>query len=193
MGCDKALLRYEGSPLIEHAVGTLRSLGLAPRIAGNRPDLAQFAPIVEDLRPACGPLGGVEAALAASDTELNIFLPVDLPMLPASFLQWMAVRAALTGAIATIPLLMGRPQPLCSVLRRSLLPGISQALDDGRCKVMDALTVSREVDFFNVETVAPAQRGWPAEPPLHRWFQNLNSPADLLSLNMDSGGSLPSA
>jgi molybdenum cofactor guanylyltransferase len=179
MGQDKALLRIRGVTLVEQAVAKFRALGLLPRIAGSRPDLAGFAPVVEDLHPGCGPLGGIEAALAASDPDLNIFLPVDLPLLPAVFLQWMLARAEITGATATVPLLQGRAQPLCCVLRRSSLPHISRALNEGNFRVMAAITSAGDTDLFNVETIAPAQREWAAEPPLHRWFQNLNSPKDL--------------
>jgi molybdopterin-guanine dinucleotide biosynthesis protein A len=37
--------------LIEHALEKLRAVCSNPRIAGSRPDLAAFAPVVEDLHP----------------------------------------------------------------------------------------------------------------------------------------------
>src|SRR5579875_2850409 len=122
MGRDKALLELHGQPLIHYALRKFRELGFEPSIVGSRPDLAFFAPIVFDNSPGAGPLGGIEAALAASSAELNIFLAVDLPLLPTSFLQWLANRSAITRALATIPLLQGRPQPLCAVYSRELLP-----------------------------------------------------------------------
>jgi hypothetical protein len=36
-----------------------------------------------------------------------------------------------------------------------------------------------EVDLFSMEAVAATRDDWPLQPPLHRWFQNLNAPADL--------------
>lgn len=192
MGRDKALLLLNGKPLIQYGIATLQELGLQPRLAGTRPDLATFAPVISDLRPGCGPLGGVEAALQVSSADLNLFLPVDVPLLPTIFLRWMLDRAAVTGALATIPLVQGRPQPLCSVLRRELLPFITRALDGGHFKVMDALAGSGAPDLFNVEAIAPIQRDWPVAPPLHRWFQNLNRPEDLAGVGglagFDLGG-----
>lgn len=181
MGTDKALLLLDGAPLIAHALAKINELGLSARIAGSRSDLTAYAPVVEDLRPDCGPLGGIEAALAASGSELNVFIPVDLPMLPSVFLQWMLTRATITGASATIPLLQGRPQPLCSVLRRDLLPVVSGAIDRGSFKVMDALT-GGSADLFDVEAIAPMRRDWRVEPAVDRWFQNLNRPEDLAGL-----------
>jgi molybdopterin-guanine dinucleotide biosynthesis protein A len=90
----------------------------------------------------------------------------------------------MTGAMATIPQLGGRPQPLCAVYHRDLLPEISKALERGDAKVMRVIAeASRELcrllDLFSVEAVAPTQPTWPVEPPPHRWFQNLNRPEDL--------------
>jgi molybdenum cofactor guanylyltransferase len=189
MGRDKALLHLDGQPLILHALKKFRSLGLAPRIVGSRPDLASFAPLVPDNFPNAGPLGGIEAALAVSDTEQNLFLAVDLPLLPASFLQWLADRAALTNALATVPLLQGRPQPLCAVYSRALLPYIRSALTSGHAKVMHVIesavdSLHAPINIFNVESVASAQ-AWQQILPLHRWFQNINTPSDLENLTLE--------
>lgn len=183
MGRDKALLALGGSPLIEHALEKLRVLGLSPRIAGSRPDLARFAPVVADNHSQQGPLGGIEAALAASEAEQNLFLPVDLPWLPVEFLHWMIDRADVTNALATVPRLQGMPQPLCAVYSRAMLPGVRAALAEGDAKVMRAVeraasATGLRIDGFDVESVAAAQ-GWPQPRPLHRWFYNLNTPADL--------------
>lgn len=183
MGRDKALLAYAGRPLIEHAVAILTGAGLTPHILGLRPDLAGYAPIIEDLRPGSGPLGGLEAALTFSKTELNVFLPVDLPLLPPAFLRYLLERAAITSAVATVPTLGGRPEPLCAVYRRDLLPGIADALEAGEYKVMraieDAASASHAgIDIFSVEAVVTARDRWAIERP-HRWFQNMNTPADM--------------
>lgn len=185
MGRDKALLDFGGRPLIEHALMLLRSLGLDPRICGSRPDLDRFAPVIPDNHPGCGPLAGVEAALSASGSELNLFLPVDLPLLPAEFVRWMIDRSAVTSAVATIPLYGGRPQPLCAVYSRRLLAGIHKALAAGHFKIMTAVetaaaALGEPLDVFHVESVAAAliPATWPPHPPLQDWFRNLNTPGD---------------
>jgi molybdopterin-guanine dinucleotide biosynthesis protein A len=183
MGRDKAVLQFEGCPLIEHALAKLRMLGFSPRIAGTRSDLTAWAPIIPDNYPGSGPLAGIEAALSASDSDLNLFLPVDLPLLPVGFLRWMTARARETSALATIPLLQDRPQPLCAIYHRDLLPHIQSALAAGDFKVIRAIenaaVASRsKLDRFHVETIAAALDFF-AIPPVHRWFQNINTPADL--------------
>jgi len=182
MGTDKALLHYAGRPLIAHAVDSLKSAGLEPCIVGTRPDLAAYARVIEDLHPGRGPLGGIEAALASSGSERNLFVPVDLPLLPPVFLRYLLERSAITGAPATIPTLAGKPEPLCAVYCRELLDGIRESLEAGNYKVMHAIEHAvgkSSLDLFSLEAVAATRDDWPLDPPLHRWFQNLNTPADL--------------
>ncbi len=182
MGTDKALLEYAGRPLIAYAVDLLKAVGAEPHIVGVRPDLAAYAPVVEDLHPGCGPIGGIESALSASGSEWNVFLPVDLPLLPAVFLKYLIERACITGAAATIPTFAAKPQPLCAVYRHELLTEIRTSVESGDYKVMRCIRNAAqlpELDLFSVEAVAATRDDWPLEPPLHQWFQNMNAPADM--------------
>ncbi len=186
---DKALLKIDGRPLVEHMLELVRGIGLNPRICGSRPDLARFAEVVPDNFPLCGPLGGIEAALAVSQTELNLFVPVDAPGLPGAFLQWMMERAERSQAVATIPHFQDRPQPLCAVYSRRLRPGLERFLAAGNYKVMTAVreaaaALGEAVDEFDVESVAATlQPGeWPSHLAMASWFRNVNSPEEYASL-----------
>jgi len=187
MGRDKALVEFQGRPLVEHALAKLSGMGFPPAIVGNRHDLAKYAPVIPDNYPGSGPLAGIEAALTATSADLNLFLPVDLPLLPVEFLRWIAARAHYTFALATIPRLQGHAQPLCAVYHRALLPYARTALAAGDAKVMRTVENAAQrarfkIDGFDVETVASSldfSAGWPSAPLVHRWFQNLNTPADL--------------
>lgn len=194
MGRDKALLPLAGVPLVVRALDLLRGLGLFPRICGSRPDLAQFAEVIPDNFSSCGPLAGIEAALAVSSTELNLFLPVDLPLLPAALVRWLLARAEASQAVATIPAVGDRPQPLCAIYSRRLLDGIRRSLGAGDRKVIQGIAAAAEalgesMDKFNVETVAATvdPTEWPASPPVTDWFRNVNTPADVQGLAWSAG------
>jgi molybdenum cofactor guanylyltransferase len=178
MGQDKAQLPLAGRTLLSRALDKLSALPLAvpPRVAGGE----EAGGAVADLHPRCGPLSGIEAALAASKQPLNVFLPVDMPLLPAAFLQWMLDRAQLSGAPATVPRCLGIPQPLCAIYHKQLLEPIGRAMEAGQYKVLPVVTAA-DADMFDVEWVAStdARLRTFSRCPLHHWFDNCNTPEDL--------------
>ena len=144
MGQDKALLELAGKPLVLRAVQKLGQLCKQVAIAGNRPDLRIYAPVVEDRHPGCGPLSGIEAALAHSCYDWNLFLAVDMPLMPAAWLRVLINQAFISSASATPPVAIvhtvdGREQPLCALYHRDLLIGITQAVREGNCKITRAV------------------------------------------------------
>lgn len=185
MGRDKARLELAGQPLVAQMLAKVASLGLRASICGNRPDLAALAPVLPD--PALqgeesqGPLAGILAALEASNAPLNLFLAVDLPAIPVEFLHWIIDRAEHTQAAATIPLVSGRPQPLCAVYHRDLAPEIRRSLEAGERRVFPVLRkAALSLDLLNVECMVSSGLigPTPAVPP-HLWFHNLNTPQDV--------------
>jgi molybdenum cofactor guanylyltransferase len=182
MGRDKATLEYQGKPLVIHALDRLAEVLPNPSIVGTRSDLSHYAPVIPDRYSRIGPLGGLHAALNTTDVELNLFLPVDLPLIPAWFLKEIVQRSQLTGAVATVPLVNGRPQPLVALYRRSLCPFLDAAILREEYRVTLLLEKVRDmsggVDFFHVEMLGSGGRTWP-----YRWFRNVNSPQDFLSLS----------
>lgn len=189
MGRDKALLELGGRPLAELAVEKLRGLGLEVRICGAAPGFAEpltrFAEVVADRVAGSGPLAGIEAGLAAGDGQQALFMAVDTPLVPAEFLRWMMERAERSGAVATIPVAGGMPQPLCAVYSGVLRAGLRRAIEAGHLKMMRAVSeaaaeLGERVDRFDVENVAAAlaEGLWPAQPPFRDWFRNLNTPEE---------------
>jgi molybdopterin-guanine dinucleotide biosynthesis protein A len=182
MGRDKAGAELAGVPLLERMLGKLQQLGLKARVAGMRePVEGVAAEVVADLHPDCGPLSGMESALSRSERQLVMMLGVDLPLVEIGFLQWMLERARISGAVATIPRVLGQPQPLCAVYRPELLAGIARALDSGDYKTMTAVesaTAGARLDLFDVERVAAAG-AWDSALPPHCQFMNCNTHEEL--------------
>lgn len=82
---DKAMLSWNGRPLIEHQLAVLRAAGVEEAcVSGHRPD---YDGIVDALS-RMGPLGGLAgvAAELEDDAELLV-IPVDMPLLTSSLLQ----------------------------------------------------------------------------------------------------------
>ena len=132
-GSDKALAKYRGAPMIDHAAALLRDFADEVVIVGGERD---GYPALPDLpAPGLGPLGGVCGALAHAkrhgfDTVLTI--PCDTPDLPREALAaLLAARAP--GFLEALPvaglwLLAGyRRADLASLLRRRSLDALVDA------------------------------------------------------------------
>ncbi len=139
MGADKALLELGGEPLIRHAVKKLRRVCMDVRICSDDPALEAYAPCVPDLHPGCGPISGMEAGLAHSIFDWNLFLTVDMPFVPSALL-WFSLRTWLQGkdqgARIRLYQVDGRPQPGFCLLHREVLPFLTEAIARGEHKLM---------------------------------------------------------
>jgi molybdopterin-guanine dinucleotide biosynthesis protein A len=182
MGRDKARVELAGRSLLGHMLEKLEALGVRARVAGLRePVDGVTAEVIPDAHPDCGPLSGMETALGRSEADLVLVLGVDLPLLETEFLAWILQRAETTGAMATIPILLGEPQPLCAVYRRELIHGITAALEARDYKMTVAVeraSPSGGIDRFAVERVA-ATGAWRSRRPLYWQFMNCNTPKEL--------------
>lgn len=183
MGSDKALIDFDGQPLIARALSTLREAGLQASIAGGRSDLSRFAPVIPD--PGEGPLTGVCAALAQASSEFAVFFSVDMPCFPASFIKVLINYAWLTRAAATLPSINGFAQTFPVVLHRSTLPHLETALGraEGGCfAAFKHASHQVERPFYIVRTEMLTQAGQvthPAGLPGAYWFLNVNTPQEL--------------
>ena len=142
MGREKALLELGGKPLIEHAVRKLRRVCGDVAILSSNPALARYAPPVPDLHAGCGPMGGMEAALSHTAHQWNLFLPVDVPFLPAAFLAaWLdrLPEAEASGVRVWIFTVEGVAQPTVALLHREVRPFLTEALESGQFKLLPVL------------------------------------------------------
>jgi molybdopterin-guanine dinucleotide biosynthesis protein A len=172
MGADKAFVRLEGRTLLDRALDLARSVTADVRIVGDTAKFATFAPVVEDVFPGCGPLGGIHAALRSSPTELNLILAVDIPYVSAALLQYLIARAG-HSASATVTLAHsgGNWQPLCAIYRRDFADAAEQSLRAGHYKI-DKLFAATSTQRIAEEELKAA--GFP--PNL---FRNLNTREEL--------------
>jgi molybdenum cofactor guanylyltransferase len=171
MGADKAFVMLDGRTLLARALELGRSLTKDVRIVGDAEKFREFAPAVEDIFRDCGPLGGIHAALRASQAELNLMLAVDVPFVSPEFLQFLMARARESRAIVTVAQVQKRRQPLCAVYRREFADTSENALRAGRYKI-DALFETETTQVIGEKQLSAA--GFSVE-----MFRNLNAPEQL--------------
>jgi molybdopterin-guanine dinucleotide biosynthesis protein A len=171
MGTDKAFVMLDGRTLLARALDLARSVTSDVRIVGDAAKFAPFAPVVEDVFPGCGPLGGIHAALRTSSTDLNLILAVDVPFVSPALLQYLIKRSRDAAAAVTVAQSGGRLQPLCAVYRREFADVAEQALRTGRCKI--------DVLFESVHTQVITENELENAGFSSRIFRNLNTPEEL--------------
>jgi molybdopterin-guanine dinucleotide biosynthesis protein A len=188
MGADKALALFQGKPLIENALNIMRSAGVTTFISASRHDLRNFAEELTDGFLAAGPLGGIHGALSATTSEWNVFLPVDMPLMPSSLLATLLQRSQLTGAPVTVAQVNGQIEPFPVVLHRSTLPLIEERLKAGEngCQAAwRAVSTALDTPLTAVAVENLVQTGQCCSPsgfPPAWWFESANTPAQLARL-----------
>ncbi len=170
MGADKAFLDLAGRPVIAHAAALAASVAPQVRIVGDPAKFAAFGDVVPDIFAARGPLGGIHAALLASQTDCNLIMGVDLPFVEPGFLAFLIAQASACHAIVTVPFAAGHFQTLCAVYRKSFLSVAERALAEERNRV-DALFSEVKVRVIDEEEMMGA--GFQAS-----MFRNLNTRED---------------
>ena len=190
MGADKSLVPLNGQPLAALAVEILRQAGLHVSIAGGQPALAAHAPLIADHHQNLGPLSGICTALASTAARWAVFLPIDLPLLPASLVLYLIHHAKITEKPVTLPSVNGFAQSFPVVLDRAILPLLEKELESGRRGCFSAFQISAEslgqpMSILSVEPLVQCgQISHPRGLPPSRWFLNLNTPQDLRRAEM---------
>lgn len=172
MGTPKALLDYQGKPLISHIAVTLRTV--FPDIVVVTQD-ARFAEAagaraVPDVFPNRGVLGGIHAALSHFK-EPTFCVACDLPYLRDDVLEFFASRGR--GADAFVPRIDGFAEPLHALYAPSLLPHFERALQNEKPPAVADVLRRCSVRWLDAELRA-------FDPEL-RFLTNWNTPEDVAS------------
>ena len=136
---DKAKLRVGDYYLVELVAQAVAQAAGSVTLVGNP---ASFADVpfdcLTDLHPRCGPLAGIEAALASERAEFNLIVGCDMPNIPVAELVRLLEAARQSASLCTIALdTDGRRHPLCAVYRQGALPLVRAALASGRLRLLD--------------------------------------------------------
>ncbi|MCC6389844.1 MAG: molybdenum cofactor guanylyltransferase [Bryobacterales bacterium] len=161
MGKDKALLPFRGRTLVEWVAQQVKTAAGSVTLVGSAARYGFLGlPVIEDQHAGCGPLSGIEAALAHSGAEWNLVVACDMPNLTAPFLSWILKEAVAGQEDIVMPVGAGGREPLCAVYRRTCLPAAQDALVREQYKVSEAfrsmriklLLVSEQTALVNANT-----------------------------------------
>lgn len=176
MGQDKALMPFLGRPLIERVLERLAPLADEVLVTTNRPDSYRFLglPLVADLKPGRGALGGLYTAVATASHDVVAVAACDMPFASSGLFAHQRDLLEAEAADVVIPP-SGEGygyEPLHAVYRReTCLPAIEAAIAADEWKLIAWFPQVK------VRTLTPEE--------LHRHdpsglaFWNLNTPEEL--------------
>jgi molybdopterin-guanine dinucleotide biosynthesis protein A len=165
MGRDKVFLKYEGKPLWQRQLATLR--GLSPKqLLISGPARAEWGDceVVADEVTNAGPLAGVAAALQKCTMPLLVVLAIDLPRITTGFLRSLL---DLGGAVPCGP---HGFEPLAAVYPAKCAALAARSLKIGDFSMQSFVHEAIKKGLLVAHETSPAETGL---------FTNLNAPSDL--------------
>ncbi len=136
LGRNKALLALGNATVIEHVIATVSAIAAPVTIITNNPEEYKHLGLATagDLRPGCGPLSGIHAALSLSGTEYVLVKSCDIPLIGPELLS--LLHSNYPGHDITI-FKTSRFEPLCAIYRRTCLPALEELIDHGEYRIID--------------------------------------------------------
>jgi len=177
MGREKASVPLAGRTLLQRTIDAVEQivglseivLVLAPE--QGAPDVECHVPlvIVRDEAEGEGPLAGMARGIAVAASPRCLVLGCDTPFVRPALLHLLIERT--TECNVVMPVHEARPQPLCSALRREVLPTIEALLATGT-RAPSALA-----DL--PEALLVAEPEWRRADPEALSFVGVNTPEEL--------------
>lgn len=134
-GQPKALMELGGRRLIERVADVVRAVTDDLLIVTNTPELYTFLglPMVGDVFPDHGSLGGIYSGLRAAPGDAAFTVACDMPFLMPEVARCVIDRAALADVV--LPLSGGRLETLHACYAKGCLAPMESKLRQGRLKV----------------------------------------------------------
>lgn len=170
MGREKGLVPIGNAMMYQYPLRVLESLTDKLLISTCKTlDIEENHQQVCDEIPGIGPMGGLYTCLKHSDSDVNLVLPYDLPLVNRDLFQYLLPYSSEYSVV--LPAMEpGKPEPLCGIYSKAVLPVIQQMIQEKNYAIHQLL---QWVDsrIIIVE---------PSLPFFHeKLFSNVNTPADL--------------
>ena len=170
MGTPKALLLFDGEPLIVHVVATLRPLfDEVVIVAAPGQDLPSMpVTLVRDDVAYQGPVGGIYYGLRAGGGDVSFVTACDSAFLSPRLVSHLVSQISQHDVV--VPHWQGRFQSLHAVYRRSVLPLLERQLARGELRPVYLFEKvrTRRIEEDEIRRFDP--EGWS--------FFNMNTPED---------------
>lgn len=136
LGKNKALLPLGDSTVIGQVLAAVAAVTSSISLITNSPQEYGHLGLTMagDIRPGCGPLSGIHAALSLAAAPYVLVQSCDIPLITPGHLNLLC--QSYPGQDITI-FKTARFQPLCAIYRRTCLPVLEELIDHGEYRIID--------------------------------------------------------
>ncbi len=171
MGENKALIKIDNKPIIQHVFEALQEITDDIMIISNEPGIYNFLkfPVYSDVIPHKSPLAGLITALYHCENSHCFILACDMPFIAKELLRKMVQH--IEPEKITTAATPERTQPLCAIYPKKVLPDARQAFHKQQYRV------SRFMERFSLIKI----------PAVKNQLFNINTPEDLIRVLSQTG------
>ena len=148
MGTDKGLILLEGKPFVNHIIDALKPLVKYIIIVSDHQqyDCLGYKRI-EDVFPESGPLSGLYSGLLKSNSDLNLVLSCDIPLISSEILEEL-LKAHTQGTNAVVCKVNTRVMPLVSLYHKNSIDTCKVLLKNDELRMMHLLEMLDRVTYL---------------------------------------------
>lgn len=170
MQSEKGLVLFQGTPFIEHIIEAALPISDSIQLVTNTADY-DYLPYqkIKDIELDKGPIGGIYSALVHSESEMNLILSCDVPMISTELLSEL-IEKHQTDFEVSVFSEANKIHPLIGIYSKKIIPILRKAIEENDLKMM------RLLDKLQHQIIK-------VEDERRQQFKNVNSQAELQELN----------
>ena len=169
MNTEKGLCIFKGKPMIEHIIDVLKPICSEILISANNEQYDYLGyKTIADRYSGIGPISGIYSGLEASQTDNNMILSCDMPLVSVDMIRYIYDNRDDFDIV--IPERNNYYEPLCAYYHRRILSNIEIAIQNKSYKLI------KLIKSLNYKPLKIDSRHSFFHPML---FENINSPNDL--------------
>ncbi len=170
MQSEKGLVLFHGTPFIEHIIEAALPISNEIQLVTNTSayDYLSYKKI-KDIELDKGPIGGIYSALVHSQSETNLILSCDIPLISTELLTELIIKHKADFEVSVFSD-ANKIHPLIGIYSKKIIPILKKAIEENDLKMMHLL------DKVNHQIIK-------VEDERSQQFRNVNSLTELQELN----------
>lgn len=174
MQSEKGLVLFNEKPFIEHIIEAALPISNEIQLVTNTSDYDYLHyKKIKDIELDKGPIGGIYSALVHSNSDNNLILSCDVPLISTELLLELITKHTSDFEVSVFAD-ENKIHPLIGIYSKKIIPILKKAIEENDLKMMHLL---EKVNHQIIEVAGERSKQ----------FKNVNSLAELKELNTKNG------